>query len=94
LIAGADRRDALYFADALNRMRPLTEEEATRVAALAGREPGERVLRRWSRADDRLMTALIGDGFSAPEIASRIGRTPWAVRSRIKQLKRKARAHG
>lgn len=82
-----------YFADALSRERPLTDEETDRLCRALSREPkGNR--RLWGQADDRELSRLRRKMMTADEIAEKMGRTPWSVRSRIRALNRKERDRG
>jgi hypothetical protein len=81
---------ATFFADALNRERGLTQVESELLGRLLSRAPSEPVMRRWSGADDRDLLRL-HVSMTAPQIAQQMDRTPWAIRSRLRALKRKAR---
>lgn len=79
----------IALADALNRERALTQWESGLVAALVTKTPHAQPLRRWTQAQDEQLLVLVSDGPTAPEIALRMGRTAWSVRSRLRTLKRK-----
>lgn len=93
MMDSADRRDALFFVEALSRARPLTDAEIHRLDQLLRRRPLAPVLRRWSREDDGLLIGMQGARKHSAEIARTLKRTPDAVRSRIKHMKKKGQLH-
>lgn len=93
-MGSADRRDALFFVEALSRARPLSDVEVHRLDQLLRRGPARPVLRSWSREDDGLLLGMREARKHAADIADALARTPDAVRSRIKHMKRKGQLHG
>jgi hypothetical protein len=82
-----------YFADALSRERPLTEQDLDILCrALSRNAKGNR--RLWGQADDRELSRLRRKMLTADQIAEKMGRTAWSVRSRIRALNRKERDRG
>lgn len=82
-----------YFAGELSRLRPLTEDECTRLdRALRISRNGVRKL--WTAANDRELARLRRKHMTAEQIAEAMNRTPWSVRSRIRALNRKEKRGG
>lgn len=74
---------AHHFASELGRFRELTSEEIT---MLSRRKGGTR--RMWTQADDRQLSRMLAKQLTAEQIATALGRTAFAVRSRVRQMKR------
>lgn len=84
---------ALYFADALSGQRALQPDESNMLADLINRARLKATRRRWDAADDRKLMRMKRRGMKAPEIGEVLGRTPFSVRCRIRDLrKREVRA--
>lgn len=83
-----------FFADQLSRIRALTPLESDLLAILSERTLARQPLRRWRAAEDTRLRQALGRGLTAPEAAQELGRSITAVRSRIRQLKRKGQTHG
>lgn len=79
----------VHFATELGKRRALTHEETAMLERALVRIPSP--YRRWTFADDAKLQRLIRSRMSAAEIATELGRTPWAVYTRIRDLKRKGR---
>lgn len=77
-----------YFADALSRERPLTSEETDRLCAAMGCDGTRRM---WKAADDRNLLRMKRQRLTAQEIADKLGRTVWSVRSRVRTLRAKGK---
>jgi hypothetical protein len=80
---------AEYFADELNRHRPLTDAELDKLqAVLCRRSTGRRM---WTAAEDRELLRLSATSPRryAGEYAAKSGRTEWSVRSRLRKIRRK-----
>lgn len=70
---------AMFFADRLSRERELTAEETDRLCRAT--PPGPRKV--WSAKELRAADRMAAKGMLAPEIASLLGRSAWAVRCRL-----------
>lgn len=82
-----------HFADALSQYRPLTDAECGMVYRAVRKEPSG-VRKIWTQADDRELARLRRKRLTADQIAVKMGRTAWSVRSRIRALNRKERDRG
>lgn len=80
-----------YFAEALGRERALTDDEVRLLASAQARQRAEAIAKRWSAREDRQLIAMARQGIHAITAARKLGRTPDAIRSRKRQLKRKGK---
>ena len=74
---------AIHFADELCRTRALTAEETAMLCRVVDKQRR----RMWTAREDRELGRL-SRLLPAHVVAERIGRTPDAVRSRLRQMKR------
>ncbi len=78
---------AEYFANELNRHRPLTDTEVGKLMAVQCRKLTGR--RMWTAAEDRELLKLSATSPRryAGEYAAKTGRTEWSVRKRLLRIK-------
>jgi hypothetical protein len=77
-----------HFAGEVQRVRPLTPAESDMLGRALSRGKSTRTF--WTAADDRLLTRYLRRRMTAVQIGEAMGRTAWAVRSRVRALKRRA----
>lgn len=85
---------ARFFAEALSRERPLTDTEIDklcRVQSIERQATGQSLIRRWAATEDARLRRLLRTTKTAIEIAEMMGRSPAAIRSRIRELKKMKR---
>lgn len=82
---------AMHFAQALERARPLTRDESRMVLRLTR---GLKPKAPWTEEDDRRLAWLDARRTTAVKIARVMGRTPQAIRSRRRNLKRREKGNG
>lgn len=80
----------VFLADALSRVRTLNETESRILQRAISRETG--AFRRWTLEDDRKLLKMHKAKISAVAIARTLGRSHDAVRCRLRNLKKSARA--
>jgi serine/threonine-protein kinase RIO1 len=76
----------VYLADALSRVRALTETESRILHRALRRDAG--MFRRWTAAEDAKLLKMHKAGIRAPGIAMTLGRSSDAVRRRLCDLKK------
>lgn len=79
---------AEYFANELNRYRPLSDTEVSKILAIqCGSKSSSR--RMWTAAEDRELLRLSATSPRryAGEYAAKTGRTEWSVRKRLLRIK-------
>lgn len=81
---------AVSFAERLNKMRALTDDETDMLCAVLSLTREKRSYRSWKAKDDRELQRMLRRGMRASEIAQATGRTTMAVRNRIHRLRAKA----
>lgn len=86
------RLGLVALATELGRYRSLTAEESRLLERAVDRQPAS--TRRWTFADDAKLQRLRRTRLRASEIAAELGRTPWAVYTRIRDLKARAKKRG
>jgi hypothetical protein len=75
---------AIHFADEVSRTRALTDQETDMLCSVVVASR-----RLWSQSDDRELRRLRRKRLTAPAIAEVLNRSPMAVRTRLRDLKRK-----
>jgi len=78
---------AIHFADVVNRSRSLTPEESRMVSIVLARK--EKPSRGWSRKDLSELRRMKAAGQRAPYIGRKLGRSPGAVNSMWRNMKRR-----
>lgn len=73
------------------RLQPLSDAESRALERAIYRESSRQGTRRkpWRQKDDRMLKRLTRKGMTAREVAKEMGRTPFAIRTRIKRLKQR-----
>ncbi len=84
------RLGVIALCNALGRYRALTDDESRLLERAVDRKPA--ATRRWTHADDAKLQRLRRTRLRVPEIANELGRTPWAVYTRLRDLKARAEA--
>ena len=94
MTGGPSRMDVvaigIALADAPNRELASTAGESDMVERLCRHQPKAVTRKPWSAGDDCRLLGLART-CTAVEMARRLDRTPWSVRSRLRALKRKER---
>jgi hypothetical protein len=82
----------VYLAEALGRVRELTDIESRILHKAIRRDQG--VFRRWMPADDAKLLKMRRAGLRASDMASSLNRTEDSVRRRLCDLRKKERVRG
>lgn len=83
---------AIYFAEALGRVRALSEHESIVLERVIRSKP--RPDRRWTQSEDNQLLKMSKARIRAVDMAETLKRTPEAVRRRLCDLKKRERARG
>lgn len=82
----------VYLAEALGRVRELTEIESRILGRAINRERG--LFRRWTTDEDRRLMKAHWARIRVSEIAQTLHRTEDSVRTRLRDLKKRERVRG
>lgn len=80
---------AIYFAEALGRVRALSEHESIVLERVIRAKP--RPDRRWTQTEDQQLRKMSKARIRAVDMAETLKRTPQAVYTRLRELKKRER---